>query len=53
MGNHFKVLLDGHNLTVIQADFVPIVPYSAEWLYIGIGERYDVIISANQAVSSY
>jgi hypothetical protein len=41
------------SLTVIQADFVPIVPYSTQWLFIGIGQRYDVIITANQAVSSY
>jgi hypothetical protein len=53
LDNHFKVSLDGHNLTVIQADFVPIVPYSTQWLFIGIGQRYDVIITANQAVSSY
>ena len=53
LDNHFKVSLDGHNLTVIQADFVPIVPYSTQWLFIGIGQRYDVIITADQAVSSY
>lgn len=53
LDNHFKVSLDGHNLTVIQADFVPIVPYSIQWLFIGIGQRYDVIITADQAVSSY
>jgi FtsP/CotA-like multicopper oxidase with cupredoxin domain len=53
LDNHFKVSLDGHNLTVIQADFVPIVPYSTQWLFIGIGQRYDVIITANQAISSY
>jgi FtsP/CotA-like multicopper oxidase with cupredoxin domain len=53
LDNHFKVSLDGHNLTVIQADFVPIVPYSTQWLFIGIGQRYDVIITANEPVSSY
>lgn len=53
LDNHFKVSLDGHNLTVIQADFVPIVPYSTQWLFIGIGQRYDVIITADQAISSY
>jgi hypothetical protein len=51
--NHFRVSLDSHNLTVIQADFVPTHPYPAEWIFIGIGERYDVIIDANQAVSNY
>ena len=53
LDNHFMVSLDGHNLTVIQADFVPIVPYSTQWLFIGIGQRYDVIITATQAISSY
>src|SRR6202021_1526111 len=53
MDNHFKVQLDGHNLTVIQADFVPIVPYTTDWLFIAIGERYDVIITADQAISNY
>ena len=51
--NHFRVSLDNHNLTVIQADFVPTIPYSAQWLFIGIGERYDVIVNANQAVDNY
>ena len=51
--NHFKVSLDSHNLTVIAADFVPIVPYDTQWLFIGIGERYDVIITANQPIGNY
>lgn len=51
--NHFRVSLDNHNLTVIQADFVPTNPYIAEWIFIGIGERYDVIIDANQAIGNY
>jgi hypothetical protein len=51
--NHFRVSLDNHNLTVIQADFVPTQPYVAEWIFLGIGERYDVIIDANQAVGNY
>jgi FtsP/CotA-like multicopper oxidase with cupredoxin domain len=50
--NHFRVSLDNHNLTVIQADFVPTQPYVAEWIFLGIGERYDVIIDANQAVDN-
>jgi len=47
------VSLDGHNLTVIQADFVPTKPYVTEWLFIGIGERYDVIIDASAAIDNY
>ncbi|KIV98193.1 hypothetical protein PV10_01870 [Exophiala mesophila] len=51
--DNFKVGLDGHNFTVISADFTPIVPYQTPWLFIGVGQRYDVIINANQAVDSY
>jgi FtsP/CotA-like multicopper oxidase with cupredoxin domain len=47
------VSLDAHNLTVIAADFVPIVPYNTSWLFIGIGERYDVIITASQPIGNY
>ncbi|KAF7193504.1 Laccase-3 [Pseudocercospora fuligena] len=51
--NHFQVSLDDHTMTVISADFVPIKPYNASWIFIGIGERYDVIITANQSPGSY
>jgi hypothetical protein len=53
MDNSFRVTLDGHNLTVIQADFVPTKPYVAQTLFLGIGERYDVIINANQNIDNY
>ncbi|KAF2726351.1 multicopper oxidase [Polychaeton citri CBS 116435] len=51
--NHFMMSLDGHQLTVIEADFVPIIPYNTTWIFLGIGQRYDVIINANQAPGSY
>ena len=51
--DNFKVGLDGHDMTVITADFVPIRPYTTKWLFIGIGQRYDIVINANQAVDSY
>ena len=35
--NHFKVQLDSHLFTVITSDFVPIVPYETDWLFVGIG----------------
>jgi len=34
-------------------DFVPIHPYTTEVLKIGIGQRYDIVIEANQPVSDY
>ncbi|KAH7096436.1 laccase [Auriculariales sp. MPI-PUGE-AT-0066] len=49
----FRVSLDGHNMTVIQTDFVPIKSFQAETIGIAIGQRYDVIITANQNKSNY
>jgi FtsP/CotA-like multicopper oxidase with cupredoxin domain len=46
--SHYQVSLDGHTMTVIAADFVPIKPYTTNVLSIGIGQRYDVVIEANQ-----
>lgn len=51
--NHFKVHLDSHTMTIIQADFVAIQPQIVDWLFIGIGQRYDVLITANETVSNY
>ena len=51
--DNFKVGLDSHDMTVITADFVPIRPFTTKWLFIGIGQRYDVVINANQPVDSY
>jgi FtsP/CotA-like multicopper oxidase with cupredoxin domain len=49
----FKVQIDGHSLLVIANDNVPIVPYSTKELSIAIGQRYDVVVTADQAVSNY
>lgn len=46
---HFDFSIDNHTLTVIAADFVPIVPYTTNVIAIGMGQRYDVIVTANQA----
>ncbi|CZT19399.1 related to laccase precursor [Ramularia collo-cygni] len=51
--NHFMFSLDNHMFTVISADFVPIVPYNATWIFIGIGQRYDVVFTADQEPGSY
>jgi FtsP/CotA-like multicopper oxidase with cupredoxin domain len=51
--NYFQVSLDGHPLLVMTTDFVPIQPYTTEWLLIGIGQRYDVVIHANQTAGNY
>ena len=51
--NHFVVSFDSHQMQVIASDFVPIVPYTTTNLFIGIGQRYDVIITANQSPGAY
>lgn len=49
----FHVSLDGHPFTVMTSDFVPIKPYVTDQLSIAIGQRYDVMIVANQTVDNY
>jgi FtsP/CotA-like multicopper oxidase with cupredoxin domain len=51
--NMIRVSLDNHAFQVITADFVPIHPYTTNWILLGIGQRYDIIINANQTSSNY
>ncbi|EME45697.1 hypothetical protein DOTSEDRAFT_129162 [Dothistroma septosporum NZE10] len=51
--NYINVSLDGHPFLVMTSDFVPIKPYSTNWLTMGIGQRYDVVITANQTAGNY
>lgn len=53
MDTFFKFSIDNHTFTVIAADLVPIVPFTTEWISIGIGQRYDVIVNANQTAGNY
>lgn len=53
LDSSFAFSIDNHILTVIGMDFVPIHPYTTTVLKIGIGQRYDIIVEANQAVSDY
>ncbi|KXT07171.1 hypothetical protein AC578_2414 [Pseudocercospora eumusae] len=46
---HFDFMIDNHTLQVIAADFVPIVPYNTTTLSIGMGQRYDIIVTANMS----
>ncbi|TVY38477.1 oxidoreductase [Lachnellula occidentalis] len=40
-----KFSIDGHNLTVIANDFVPIIPYTTNVVTLGIGQRTDVLVT--------
>ncbi|KAH8682591.1 laccase 3 [Xylariales sp. PMI_506] len=49
----FKFTIDNHMLEVIATDFVPIVPYTTDVVSIGMGQRYDVIVTANAKPDNY
>lgn len=40
--------IDGHTMTVMANDFVPIKPYTTNVVTLGIGQRTDVLVTANQ-----
>ncbi|KAJ5105876.1 hypothetical protein NUU61_003223 [Penicillium alfredii] len=48
-----KLSIDGHKLTVIATDLVPIVPYETESVLITWGQRYDIVVEANQDSGNY
>ncbi|KAI0398570.1 multicopper oxidase [Xylariaceae sp. FL0594] len=51
--HNYQVSLVGHSFQVIETDFVPIVPQTVSTIFLGIGQRYDVIIDASQPVDNY
>ncbi|MCJ1354255.1 MAG: hypothetical protein MMC33_004242 [Icmadophila ericetorum] len=40
-----RFTIDGHNMTVIANDFVPIKPYQTDVVTLGIGQRTDVLVT--------
>lgn len=53
LDTHFKFTIDNHKLKVMAMDFVPIRPYETEYLDIAAGQRYDVVVTANQPEGNY
>ena len=51
--NEVRVSLDGHKMKIVTIDLVPINSIETDWLLLGIGQRYNVIIEANQDVGNY
>ncbi len=49
----FSVSLVNHNMTVIAVDLVPVQPHVRDFVFVGVGQRYDVIIDASQPVGNY
>ncbi|KAI5302841.1 laccase, multicopper oxidase, benzenediol:oxygen oxidorectuctase [Ascosphaera pollenicola] len=48
-----RFAIDGHTLTVIATDLVPIRPFRTSSLNIAPGQRYDVVVEADAAVENY
>ena len=51
--NSFVLSLDNHTFLVVADDFVPVKPFYSTNLFLTIGQRYDVIVAADQPVDSY
>ncbi|KAI1334356.1 Cupredoxin [Xylariaceae sp. FL0016] len=50
---YMKFAIDNHKLNVIASDFVPIQPYETDAVILSSGQRYDVVVEANQNISAY
>ncbi|KAI1873892.1 uncharacterized protein JN550_003161 [Neoarthrinium moseri] len=46
-----RISIDGHTMTVIANDFVPIQPYNTTVVTLGVGQRTDVIVTADASAS--
>ncbi|KAJ7610575.1 Cu-oxidase-domain-containing protein [Mycena polygramma] len=49
----FTVSIDNHTLTVIEADGVATVPETVDVVTLHAGQRYSVVVTANQPVDNY
>ena len=45
---NFKFSIDNHTMQVIATDLIPITPYNTTVLNIGMGQRYDIVVTADQ-----
>lgn len=45
--------IDGHEMTVIANDFVPVEPYDTKVVTLGIGQRSDVLVKADGDLGAY
>ncbi|KAF2674123.1 hypothetical protein BT63DRAFT_419433 [Microthyrium microscopicum] len=53
INNNFHFGIDQHKMQVVAVDFVPVTPFTVDTLNIAVGQRYDVIVNANQTVANY
>lgn len=45
--------IDGHTMTVIANDFVPVDPYAVKVVTLGVGQRTDVLVKADGELDAY
>ncbi|KAI4600027.1 laccase, multicopper oxidase, benzenediol:oxygen oxidorectuctase [Pestalotiopsis sp. 9143b] len=48
-----KFTIDGHNLTVVASDLVPVEPYTTNNIILASGQRYDVVVEASEEIDNY
>ncbi|KAI1827062.1 multicopper oxidase [Xylaria intraflava] len=48
VGTYLKI--DGHNLTIVEADGVYTEPYTVDLLYLSVAQRYGVLFTTNESV---
>ncbi|KAL3465712.1 Cupredoxin [Aspergillus heterothallicus] len=48
-----KFSIDNHDFLVVANDLVPIVPYRTNNVIITSGQRYDIVVEANQDIGNY
>ncbi|GAQ80786.1 Putative L-ascorbate oxidase [Klebsormidium nitens] len=48
-----NIAIEGHNMTVVAADANYVTPVSVKYLDVWAGQRYDVLITADQPVANY
>lgn len=52
--NFIRVKLDNHPFTVMTADFIPVKALPGQnWVLLAVGQRYDVVFTANQTAGTY
>ena len=51
--HNYQVSIVDHDMTVIQTDFIPVEPLTTDNIFLGTGQRVDVVINATEAVGSY
>ncbi|GIZ38218.1 hypothetical protein CKM354_000164100 [Cercospora kikuchii] len=50
---YMVISLDQHDMVVVANDFVAIKPYTTKFITLFVGQRIDVLVTANQRASAY